>query len=337
MTLARTVAWAKSPHCKEEQSIMPDTARILGIDVAKAQLDLADPSGTTTQRIANTAAAIAALADELVRDPPALIVVEATGGYEMPLVSALQQARLPVAVINPRQARDFARASGQLAKTDAIDARILAQFGTALHPAPLPPTDPSQAALAALVARRRQLVDMLIAERNRLEHATAAIQDWINEHLAMLKTQLARTDAAIALTVEASPDLQRRREILTSVKGVGPLTAAVLLAELPELGTIGHKQIAALVGVAPINHDSGTQRGQRHIGGGRPSVRCALYMATLVAVRHNPTIHAFYRRLRDGGKRSKVALVAAMRKLISILNALVRDNRTWQPTSQDGC
>jgi transposase len=178
---------------------------------------------------------------------------------------------------------------------------------------------------------------MLIAERNRLEHATAAIQDWINEHLAMLKTQLARTDAAIALTVEASPDLQRRREILTSVKGVGPLTAAVLLAELPELGTIGHKQIAALVGVAPINHDSGTQRGQRHIGGGRPSVRCALYMATLVAVRHNPTIHAFYRRLRDGGKRSKVALVAAMRKLISILNALVRDNRTWQPTSQDGC
>lgn len=316
---------------------MPNPTRILGIDVAKAQLDLADPSGTTTRRIANTALAIAALVDELVRDPPSLIVVEATGGYEMALVSALQQARLPVAVINPRQARDFARASGRLAKTDAIDARILAQFGAALHPAPLPPIDPSQTALAALVARRRQLVDMLIAERNRLEHAADAIQGWINDHIAMLKTQLAQTDAAIALTVEASADLHRRREILTSVKGVGPLTAAVLLAELPELGAIGHKQIAALVGVAPINHDSGTQRGQRHIAGGRPSVRCALYMATLVAVRYNPTIKAFYRRLRDSGKRAKVALVAAMRKLISILNALVRDNRTWQPALQDGC
>lgn len=316
---------------------MPNTARILGIDVAKAQLDLADPSGATTRRITNTAAAIATLSDELARDPPALIVVEATGGYEMPLVSALQHARLPVAVINPRQARDFARASGRLAKTDAIDARILAQFGSALHPAPLPPIDPSQAALTALVARRRQLVDMLIAERNRLEHAAPAIRGWIDEHLAMLKTQLAQADAAIALTVEASPALQRRQEILTSVKGVGRLTAAVLLAELPELGTIGHKQIAALVGVAPINHDSGTQRGQRHIGGGRPSVRCALYMATLVAVRYNPTLQAFYRRLRDSGKRSKVALVASMRKLISILNALVRDNRTWQPASQDGC
>jgi len=316
---------------------MPKQARIVGVDVSKAHLDLADTTSRPPWRIANSADAIAKLIEDLQADPPDLVVLEATGGYETALVIALQAAALPVALINPRQIRDFARATGQLAKTDALDARVIAQFGVAVRPAPLPPIEAGQEAFAGLVARRRQIIDMLVAEKNRLEHADAAVRSWIDQHLAQLKTQLAQVDAAIALAIEASAELRARQAILTSVQGVGLLTAAVLLAELPELGAIGHKQLSALVGVAPLNHDSGTLRGQRHIAGGRASVRCALYMATLVAVRHNPTLKAFYRRLRDAGKRPKVALVAAMRKLLSVLNALVRDNRTWQPLPQDGC
>jgi transposase len=316
---------------------MPKQARIVGVDISKAHLDLADTTSRPPWRIANSADAIAELIEDLQAEPPALVVLEATGGYETALVIALQAAALPVALINPRQIRDFARATGQLAKTDALDARIIARFGVAVRPAPLPPIEARQEAFAGLVARRRQLIDMLVAEKNRLEHADAAVRGWIDQHLAQLKTQLAQVDAAIALAIEASAELRARQAILTSVQGVGPLTAAVLLAELPELGAIGHKQLAALVGVAPLNHDSGTLRGQRHIAGGRTSVRCALYMATLVAVRHNPTLKAFYRHLRDAGKRPKVALVAAMRKLLSILNALVRDKRPWHPLAQDGC
>lgn len=316
---------------------MPKQALIVGVDISKAHLDLADTTSRPPWRIANSADAIAKLIEDLQADPPALVVLEATGGYETALIIALQAAALPVALINPRQIRDFARATGQLAKTDALDARIIARFGVAVRPAPLPPIEAGQEAFAGLVARRRQIIDMLVAEKNRLEHADAAVRGWIDQHLAQLKTQLAQVDVAIALAIEASAELRARQVILTSVQGVGPLTAAVLLAELPELGAIGHKQLAALVGVAPLNHDSGTLRGQRHIAGGRASVRCALYMATLVAVRHNPTLKAFYRHLRDAGKRPKVALVAAMRKLLSILNALVRDNRPWRPVPQDGC
>jgi transposase len=316
---------------------MPKHARIVGVDVSKASLDLADTTSRAPWRIANTGDAIGQLIIDLQADPPALVVLEATGGYETALVIALQAASLPVALVNPRQIRDFARATGQLAKTDALDARVITQFGLAVRPAPLPPIEAGQEAFAGLVARRRQIVDMLVAEKNRLEHADAAVRSWIDQHLVQLKTQLAQVDAAIALAIQASTEMRARQAILTSVKGVGVLTAAVLLAELPELGAIGHKQLAALVGVAPLNHDSGTLRGQRHIAGGRASVRCALYMATLVAVRHNPTLKTFYRRLRDTGKRPKVALVAAMRKLLSILNALVRDNRPWQPLLQDGC
>lgn len=315
---------------------MPEVTSVIGIDVSKRFLDVAQTGSDQVRRWNNDAAGIAGLAEGLAKQPPALIVLEATGGYEMAAVQAMQRTGLPVAVVNPRQARDFARASGQLAKTDAIDARILASFGAALRPAPLPPIDASQAAISALVARRRQLVDMLVAERNRLEHADTT-RRWIEDHILVLKSQLAQVDAALGLAVENSAELHHRHQVLTSVKGVGPLTAAVLLAELPELGTIGHKQIAALVGVAPINHDSGQHRGQRHIGGGRQSVRCALYMATLVGVRFNPTLHAFYHRLRQAGKRPKVALVASMRKLLIILNALVRDDKLWQPLPQDGC
>lgn len=311
--------------------------RVVGVDVSKRVLDVAQTSCDPVKRWSNDAAGIADLVAALVREPPALVVLEATGGYELAAVQAMQQAGLAVAVVNPRQARDFARASGQLAKTDAIDARILASFGAALRPTPLPPIDASQAAISELVARRRQIVDMLVAERNRLEHAGSATRRWIEDHILVLKSQLAQVDAALGLAVENSAELQRRHQVLTSVKGVGALTAAVLLAELPELGAIGHKQIAALVGVAPMNHDSGQHRGQRHIAGGRQSVRCALYMATLVGVRFNPTLHAFYHRLRQAGKRPKVALVAAMRKLLIILNALVRDDALWQPLTQDGC
>jgi transposase len=311
--------------------------RIVGIDVSKRFLDAAEVGSDQVRRWGNDEAGIAGLVAALTEEPPALVVLEATGGYELAAVQAMQQAELAVAVVNPRQARDFARAIGQLAKTDAIDARVLASFGAALRPTPLPPIDASQAAVSELVTRRRQIIDMLVAERNRREHAGPAARRWIEEHVLVLKSQLAQVDAVLALAVENSTELHRRHQVLTSVKGVGALTAAVLLAELPELGSIGHKQIAALVGVAPMNHDSGQHRGQRHIAGGRQSVRCALYMATLVGVRFNPTLHAFYHRLRLAGKRPKVALVAAMRKLLIILNALVRDDVLWQPLTQDGC
>lgn len=314
---------------------MPRSKSVVGIDVSKRHLDVAVAGSQEVVRWPNEAGGIAGLVEALSGQAPGLVVLEATGGYEMAAVRALQEAGLAVAVVNPRQARDFARASGRLAKTDVLDAQALASFGVALRPAPLPAIDASQAAIGDLVARRRQLVDMLIAERNRLEHASSLTRGWIEDHILVLKSQLAQTDAALGLAVESSAELRQRYKLLTSVKGVGPLTAAVLLAELPELGTIDHKQIAALVGVAPINHDSGQYRGQRHIGGGRQSVRCALYMATLVGVRFNPTLQAFYRRLRQAGKRPKVALVAAMRKLITILNAIVRDGKPWQ--LQDGC
>lgn len=312
---------------------------VVGIDVSKAFLDVAWRAPDRDARYANSPQGLDELTRALAQQAPDLVVLEATGGYEIAAVEALQAAKLAVAVVNPRQVRDFARASGKLAKTDALDAKALAWFGATMRPAPLPPVDSSQNAIANLVARRRQVIEMLIAEGNRLEHAGTAVRRWIEEHVLTLKTQLAQLDAAIALAVEASPTLRRRNEILTSVIGVGRLTAAVLIAELPELGSIGNKQIAALIGVAPFNQDSGNHRGERHIAGGRYSVRCALYMATLVAVRFNPVLQSFYRRLRDAGKPAKVALVAAMRKLIIILNALVRDNVLWQSNHalQDGC
>jgi transposase len=316
---------------------MAHNDRIVGVDVSKGWLDLVDTSRTAPWRVGNDRAGIARLVADLRVDPPELVVLEATGGYEMAAVLALQAAGLRVSVVNPRQIRDFARATGRLAKTDRLDAATIAAFGAVFRPAPLPLTTPDHQAFIGLVARRRQVVDMLVAEKNRLEHADPAGRVWIEQHLAMLKTQLAQVDAAIALAIERAPALRARQAILTSVHGVGALTAAVLLAELPELGAIDHKQLAALVGVAPINHDSGTWRGQRHIAGGRISVRCALYMAVLSAVRHNPDLRAFYRRLREAGKRPKVALIAAMRKLLSLLNALVRDGRPWQPSIQHGC
>lgn len=310
---------------------------IVGVDVSKGHLDVARHEHAGTARYTNTEAGIEALLGDLQATPPRLVVAEATGGYEIALVRALQRAAIPIAVVNPRQVRDLARARGKLAKTDAIDAQAIALFGAIMQPKPLPAPAPGREALAGLVARRRQLIDMMTAEKNRREHAEGVVSDWIDENLAAFKSQLANVDAAIALALEADTELTKRRDILVSVPGIAALTAAVILAELPELGHIGAKQAAALVGVAPINRDSGQYRGQRHIGGGRPSVRCALYMATLSAVRHEPTIKAFHHRLREAGKKPKVAIVAAERKLVSLLNALLERNQIWKPPQQHGC
>jgi transposase len=317
--------------------MMDGEARVVGVDVSKGHLEIARDGQVATARYPNTVAGIADLMEALGADLPRLVVAEATGGYEMALVRALQQVGIAIAVVNPRQVRDLARAHGRLAKTDAIDARAIARFGALTQPRPLPRPAAGREDFGGLVARRRQIIDMMIAEKNRLEHAAATIRGWIEESLAAFKTQLASVDAAIALSIDTDHELDRRRTILVSVPGVADLTAAVLLAELPELGSIGSKQAAALVGVAPINRDSGAHRGERHIGGGRPSVRCALYMATLSAVRHEPALKAFYHRLRQAGKKPKVALVAAMRKLVSLLNTLLTRNQTWTPPQLHGC
>ncbi|MEO9340619.1 IS110 family transposase [Mesorhizobium sp. SB112] len=322
----------------------------MGIDVSKAFLDVAFldatlPGSRQVTRYSNDVAGVSALAaafdgSELV--VPDLVIIEATGGYELICVRVLQAQGWPVAVVNPRQVRDFARAQGQLAKTDALDARLLASFGLAMQPAVLAPFDPSRDMLAALVARRRQLIDMAIAEKNRKEQAAAypsadkTITGSIDAILSFLKSQLISLDTSIALAVAADPHMAAAYQRLTQVPGIGAVTAAIILAELPELGHIDHKKIAALVGVAPINRDSGRHRGERHIGGGRHSVRCALYMATISGVRCNPQLTEFYKRLKANGKPSKLALIATLRKLTGILNAIMRKH-IQETQQQYGC
>jgi transposase len=248
---------------------------MVGMDVSKAHLDVAVEGKRAVTRFDNDATGCAALAAAVAGAE--LVVVEATGGYEMRIVRVLMAAGIAVAVVNPRQVRDFARASGRLAKTDQVDARVIGHFARAMRPAQIPHIDDGRIALAALVTRRRQLIDMAVAEKNRLEHAPGAVAALIDETITGLKTQLARVDAAIALAIEAEPDMAERRDLLLGVPGIGEVNAAVLIAELPELGAIDDKKLAALVGVAPMAHDSGTLRGQRHISGGRATVRCALY------------------------------------------------------------
>lgn len=308
---------------------------MVGIDVSKAHLDVAVEGKRIVARFDNDAAGCAALAAAVAGAE--LVVVEATGGYEMRIVRALMAAGVPISVVNPRQVRDFARASGRLAKTDQVDAHVICHFARAMRPAQIPHIDDGRIALAALVTRRRQLIDMAVAEKNRLEHAPGAVAALINETITGLKTQLARVDAAIALAIEAEPDMAERRDLLLGVPGIGEVNAAVLIAELPELGAIDDKKLAALVGVAPMAHDSGTLRGQRHISGGRATVRCALYMATLSAIRCSPAIKAFYTRLRAAGKPPKVAIVAAMRKHIIMINTIVRRKTPWNEPQQHGC
>jgi len=305
-----------------------------GIDVSKAWLDVALGDSDRVDRFTNDAAGCAALSERLLNAE--LVALEATGGYEMRIVRSLLAAGVPVAVVNPRQVRDFARASGRLAKTDRLDARVILQFARAFRPTPIPDLGDQHAALTALVARRRQLIDMAVAEKNRLEHAPQALVPLIKDVQDLLKSQLTAVDAAIATAIDQEPDLATRRDILLSVPGIGDVAAAVIIAELPELGQIDDKKLSALVGVAPIAHDSGTLRGQRHIGGGRATVRCALYMATLSAIRCNDPIKAFYTRLREAGKPPKVAIVAAMRKLITMVNTIVKRQVFWE-NQKHGC
>jgi transposase len=258
-------------------------------------------------------------------------VLEATGGYEAAVVAALATAGLPVVVANPRQVRDFAKATGQFAKTDAIDAQVLALFGERVRPAPRPLPDEAAQALDALLTRRRQLVEMLGAERNRLLVARPAVRRDLQQHIRYLERCLREADDDLHTAVKASPLWRVKDDLLQSVPGVGRVVSLTLLAELPELGRLSHKEIAALVGVAPLNRDSGTLRGKRLVYGGRAPVRAALYMAALVASKCNPVIRVFYLRLRAAGKPAKVALTACMRKLLIILNAIARSGTPWHP------
>jgi transposase len=310
---------------------MTAPACFVGIDVAKATLDVAvRPSGERWST-PNDEAGISALVVRLRPLAPALIVLEATGGFETATVAAVAAAGLAVVVANPRQVRDFARATGQLAKTDALDAQVLALFAERVRPAVRPLPDAAVQALDALLTRRRQLLEMLVAEQNRLGFAAAAVRRDITQHIHWLQRRLRDVDGDLEQAIHASPLWRAKEDLLRSVPGVGPVVSRTLLGELPELGTLTHKQIAALVGVAPRACDSGTLRGKRMVWGGRAPVRAALYMGALVATRHNPAIRAFYARLRAAGKPAKVALVACMRKLLTILNAILRTGTPWRP------
>jgi transposase len=303
----------------------------IGIDVAKAQLDVAVRPSDEHWQVANTEVAIADLVQRVAALAPTSIVLEATGSLEWPLAAALAAAALPVAVVNPRQVRDFARATGKLAKTDRLDAAVLAHFADAVRPQPRPMPDATSQALAALVTRRRQLVEMLTAEKNRRLLALPAVRAELDEHITWLTARLGRLDRDLKDAIQQSPIWRAKDDLLRSVKGVGPVLSTTMLTDLPELGTLNRKQIAALVGVAPLARDSGTLRGKRTCWGGRASVRTALYMSALVGTRFNATLRTLYERLLKAGKLKKVALVACMRKLLLILNAIVRDQRRWDP------
>ena len=314
---------------------MSDT--FVGVDVAKAELVVACRPDGVGWTATNNAEGVAATVACLRTLAPTLIVAEATGGYERALVAALATAGLPVVVANPRQVRDFAKATGQLAKTDRLDTDILALFAERVRPTPRPLPEPVLQQLDALMTRRRQLLDMLTAERNRLEHATAPIRRSVGDHIRWLERRIADVDRDLDHTIENSPVWRAKEDLLRSVPGVGPVVSRTLLADIPELGRLNRKAIAALVGVAPLARDSRTQRGTRSVWGGRAPVRAVLYMGALVATRRNIVIKAFYLRLLAAGKPKKVALTACMRKLLTILNAMMRTNTTWPQPNQPVC
>ena len=301
----------------------------VGIDVSKTQLDLAmRPAGRFSAP--NDEAGCAQVLERLRAVSPTLVVMEATGGLEIPLTGVLAAAGVPVAVVNPRQVRDFAKATGQLAKTDVLDAQVLAHFAEVIRPDPRPLPDEQTQILAAILARRRQLIEMLTAEKNRLGSARTPVRTSLRTHITWLERELAHTDTALAHAIQASPVWRENDDLLRSAPGVGPVLTTTLLADLPELGTLGHKQMAALVGVAPLNRDSGRWRGKRTVWGGRGQVRAVLYMAALVATRFNPVIRVFYQRLLAAGKAKKVALTACMHKLLTILNAMMKHRTPWR-------
>jgi len=307
------------------------TKPVVGIDVGKAKLDVGLADEKRVRVWANDKAGRAELSDWVVVQKAALVVVEASGGYEAALVSELVSRGVAVALVNPTRVRAFARAEGILAKTDKIDAQVLARFGVTMKPQARVRREEAQVGLNELVTRRRQLVEMLGGEKNRLQTASLAMQAHLARHLDWLQAEIQDLEQQISQTIEANPAWAETAKRVDSAPGVGPITAATLVADLPELGHLNRQKIAALVGVAPFNHDSGKHRGKRRIFGGRTSVRSVLYMATLSAIRHNPVIKAFYQRLLDKGKLKKVALTACMRKLLVILNTMIKSAQDWNP------
>lgn len=307
---------------------------VVGFDVSNAHLDVAMWPAGESLRMPYDVQGITTAITRLSPLCPTRIALEATGGLERPLLRALVDAALPVIVVNPRQVRDVAKATGQLAKTAALDAQVLAHFAEVIQPVVRALPDPQTEELAALLTRRRQVLAMQHAEHNRLDRAPARVQQRIQAHLRWLSAELLRLDEDLDDRIQQSPVWREREDLLRSVPGIGPVMSRTVLAELPELGRLNSKQIAALVGVAPFNRDRGQLRGQRTIWGGRASVRRALYMAALVATWWNPDIRAFYQRLRAAGKAPKVALVAAMRKLLTMLNAMVHHGTRWRSTPE---
>lgn len=301
----------------------------VGIDVSKAHLDVSIRPIGSQWRASNTEAGIGQVVSQLKDASPQLVVMEATGGIEAPLSAALLAASLPVVVVNPRQIRDFAKATGRLAKTDTLDAEVIAHFAEAVRPEVRPLPDSQGQELSAILSRRRQLVGMLTSEKNRLGTARKSVRKGILSHINWLKSALSDVDRELRDSLRKSPAYRDKDNLLKSIKGIGPVTSITLIAELPELGKLNRNQIAALVGVAPLNRDSGSFRGRRTIWGGRGRVRATLYMSTLVAVRFNPVIRAFYERLLSVGKPKKVALTACMRKLLLIANAMVKNGTRW--------
>jgi transposase len=306
----------------------------VGIDVSKEWLDVAVTTESKVERYSNDDGGRQRLVERVLASKPVLVVLEATGGYQTPIVTALVVAKIATAVVNPRQVRDFARSLGKLAKTDAIDAFVLARFAELVKPEPRALKDEDTLQLEALVTRRRQIIDMITAETNRLHQLPKALQADVRDHIEYLKKRLRDHDLDIGRAIKKSPVWREKENLLQGIPGVGRITIAVMLCELPELGSLGGKQAAALVGVAPINRDSGKVRGRREIFGGRACVRGTLYMAALAATRFNPTIRAFYERLRAAGKPFKVAIVACMRKLVVIMNAMLRQNQPFRQLSE---
>jgi transposase len=304
---------------------------IVGIDVSKESLDVAVVPSEMLKNFSNNETGCANLTAWLKTLQPTIIVMEATGGLEMMAASLMSAANLPVVIVNPRQVRNFAKALGKLAKTDAIDAIVIARFAQAVKPDIRPLKDEQTQILKALITRRKQLIEMMVAEQNRHGSSHRKLKAAILKNIDWLKKQLQEIDRDISTTITGSDLWREKEELLTSVKGVGPVVAASLICLLPELGTLDRKKISALVGVCPYNRDSGFYRGKRTISGGRADVRSVLYMGTLAAARYNPVIKAFYERLKNAGKAPKVALVACMRKLLSILNAMLKNNQKWDP------
>ena len=319
---------------------MEGEARFVGIDVSKAQSDVAVRPTGKRWTLPYDQTGIEGLIPQIVDLEPALVLLEATGGLELPLVAALAAAALPV-VVNPRQVRDFAKATGTLAKTDTLDAGVLAHFADAVRPEVRPLKDAETQVLNSLTARRHQVMTMLVSEKNRLGTAIGAVSPRIEAHIAWLEQELSDLDKGLRQTLRRSPVWREKDDLLRTVPGVGEQLSLTLLANLPELGTLNRRQIAALVGVAPYNRDGGTLRGKRAVWGGRSRVRAVLYMGALVASRHNPAIRDFYQRLLAAGKPKKVALVASMRKLLVILNGMLKHGSPWcdmtQPVAAHSC